>query len=145
MNYYMTTPFGIDPSTLGRSVSASRIPLSAAFDMNDTALAAPSSTAAPVSPAGYSYLGCYTDVPERTLSAFNTTLENNTPQNCALKCPEMEYMGLEFGGECRCDRVLHPNAVKVGGGCYLPCPGDKEQMCGDEGLVSVYKKETATA
>lgn len=148
MNYYMSNPFGINPANLGQGIAAARVPAPIAVpDVNETALAssAPSSALAASPPAGYSYVGCFTDIPGETLSDSNKTSNLNTPLACSQFCPNIEYFGLEFGDECYCGKSIDPGSIQVLGGCNTPCAGDSKQTCGGPALLSIYKKGTQTS
>jgi hypothetical protein len=145
MNYYMSTPFGINPATLGQSMTTARIPASAAVaDLNVPAVAADTSLAN-TPPAGYSYVGCFTETPGRTLSGVNNTSHGNTQQQCSQFCPKDDYFGVESGMECHCGTIIDTGSQQVLTGCTTPCAGDNKQACGGTSLLSIYKKETQTS
>ncbi len=144
----MSYPFGINPATLGRDLAAARIPVSAAVtDLNDTAMASPADLVAlpPTAPAGYSYIGCFTETPQRTLSGANGASHGNTALSCSQSCPNDEYFGVEFGIECHCGKAIDPQSQQVATGCNTPCAGDGKQACGGKSLLSIFKKETQTS
>ena len=158
MNYYMTTPYGIDPSTFGQTSASSAesaiaaivsVPASDAVDYSAAttlATAAPASSAAiAAAPAGYSYLGCYTETPTRALPADNLTGGTTTVSSCAQFCAAEEYFGVEFGTQCFCANSLGQGSVLVDDGCDMPCAGNSGQICGGVERLSVYQKQTATA
>lgn len=148
MNYYMSYPFGINPATLGRGLTAARIPASAAVaDVSDPAVtsAADPAKLATTAPAGYSYVGCFTETPGGTLSGINQTSHGNTPVGCSQLCPNDEYFGVESGLECHCGKAINPESQQVSTGCNTPCAGDGKQACGGVALLNIHKKQTQTS
>ncbi|XP_070572868.1 sialate:O-sulfotransferase 2-like [Ptychodera flava] len=58
---------------------------------------------------------------------------------CIRHCHRKNYMhaGLEFQSECWCSNAIKTAAANETG-CSMPCPGNKEQICGGPLLLSVY-------
>lgn len=48
---------------------------------------------------GWTYLGCYTDNPQKRTLISKLTKGNITPQNCAVICQGYRFFGLEYSNE----------------------------------------------
>ena len=140
MNYYMTTPTGINPARLGDANSLdANVSTSGSVDYTASSL-----TANP--PAGYTYLGCYNEtVPQRALSTADDTSNSMTVQACATFCGKDQYFGVEFGTQCYCGNTIGSGSVQVNDGCVMACAGDETEACGGVEFLNVYQKQTQTA
>ncbi|KAH3806160.1 hypothetical protein DPMN_134475 [Dreissena polymorpha] len=91
--------------------------------------------------AGIDYLGCYEDdsEPNRVLPTQQEDEDDtNTPEDCARRCSQYRYAGVESGEECFCgDRMNNPKKVPDRK-CNYHCPGDVSKMCGGYWKISVY-------
>ncbi|KAH3873066.1 hypothetical protein DPMN_036292 [Dreissena polymorpha] len=90
---------------------------------------------------GIVYLGCYKDHREsnRVLQTQQEDEdETNTPEDCARRCSQYRYAGVESGEECFCDdRMNNPEKISDQE-CNYKCPGDHSKMCGGHWKISVY-------
>lgn len=151
LNYEMSVPQGIDPARLGQtssqSLSAASVPASAAIDDAEV-IAVPSSAAPALAarpPVGYSYVGCFNEIPGRAFTSANKTGSTMTAHECSSFCSSEQYFGTEFGTECYCGDKINIGSTQVSDGCDTPCMGDKTQVCGGVQHLTVYRKETQTA
>lgn len=96
-----------------------------------------------VLPAGWAFLGCFTDQtdPTRTL-ATQTTLYglDVTIELCIDTCIGLgfNYAGLESGFQCFCGDVTNSPGTNVDSGCDTPCAGNDAELCGGALRLSVY-------
>ncbi|CAA7263497.1 unnamed protein product [Cyclocybe aegerita] len=97
--------------------------------------------------AGWSYVGCFTDIASSRTLVGDVILEHNlTPATCTEFCqgtavePKgFNFAGLEFTSECYCDFNIQGTATQVEDAeCNFPCAGDETLDCGGSGRVSVF-------
>ncbi|XP_052286508.1 uncharacterized protein LOC127882104 isoform X1 [Dreissena polymorpha] len=89
---------------------------------------------------GIVYLGCYRDLVTKNNRVFPTRLQysnSNTPEECASRCSQYRYAGVEFEDECFCGDMLIASQ-RPESECNDKCPGDKSKICGDGNRISVY-------
>ncbi|KAJ3887188.1 WSC domain-containing protein, partial [Lentinula edodes] len=90
----------------------------------------------------WSYSGCFVDdTSQRTLSQQVQPYSGSvSPQSCADTCAFYGYtvMGTEFGGECWCGNSTGPAAQVPDTACGMTCTADRDYLCGDANLLSVY-------
>ncbi|XP_052286677.1 uncharacterized protein LOC127882202 [Dreissena polymorpha] len=88
---------------------------------------------------GIVYLGCYMDnTTKRVLPhALADERTNNTPGDCARRCSNYRYAGVEYWWECFCGNILNANEVPEEK-CSLPCPGNNRIKCGGFSRISIY-------
>ncbi|KAJ3803187.1 WSC domain-containing protein [Lentinula aff. detonsa] len=96
-------------------------------------------------PSGWSFYSCFTD---NTLSGRLLTVNSGLPSSTvtAVGCVEYcssnnwTYAGVEYGGECYCDEVLHETGSQEtsSSDCDMPCNGDTSQTCGGPNRIDVY-------
>jgi hypothetical protein len=96
---------------------------------------------------GWAYAGCATDdYFTRTLTGASTSTDSMTVKTCVDFCESKGFVlaGLEYARECYCgnDYSATSRAPKTGvlGACTQACSGDKNEICGAAGALSVYKK-----
>ncbi|EAQ93303.1 hypothetical protein CHGG_01538 [Chaetomium globosum CBS 148.51] len=93
-------------------------------------------------PGAWSYEGCYTDVPGRTInSASYADGEDMTTESCLAFCSSkgFPYAGTEYSVECFCGSSLAAGAAKVADStCNMACSGDAAQPCGAGGHLSLF-------
>lgn len=98
--------------------------------------------------ATWSFAGCYTDsVAERTFGTQPGYLayDNMTLASCQIACATAGFTlaGLEYGGECFCDKNYNGDGVLADPRtCYMPCKGDASEICGGPDRLSVYALTT---
>jgi hypothetical protein len=110
-----------------------------------------SNSTAPTGPQidGWTYLGCGTDdYFNRALTKANTASDDMTNEKCAAFCSSKGHsvFGTEYSKECYCDDVVKDAAAPVPGvpgTCKMACAGDKTQMCGGSGVISLFQKGKA--
>ncbi|KAH9848786.1 hypothetical protein C2E23DRAFT_738784 [Lenzites betulinus] len=97
-------------------------------------------------PAGWTAVGCASDVPARTLNIDAFTSESMTIDGCIDHCAALGHTmaGLEYARECYCG-----SAYVNGGGapladdaCNMACTGDASRVCGGPMALTVFKKTT---
>ncbi|KAF5875032.1 putative wsc domain protein [Botrytis fragariae] len=81
----------------------------------------------------FAYMGCGFDTPGMTI------------EKCIDYCNSKGFSiaGLEYSTQCFCDNKMLAGRDPVAGlvgGCTMPCSGNDKQICGDAGLLSLYKK-----
>ena len=86
-------------------------------------------------PAGWSYLGCYTDgVGARTFAASTYNGNAMTDESCVSFCANQgyPYAGTEYGGECYCGAsIASTGAVAPASDCNVSFSvviGDKDSL-----------------
>ncbi|CCA72850.1 hypothetical protein PIIN_06786 [Serendipita indica DSM 11827] len=101
---------------------------------------------APNLPSAWSYYGCITDGPQRTLNAMSFTSDSMTVESCVNFCDGHGYVyaGLEYSRECYCDNTLQ-NGATTTTDCNLLCSGDSSEVCGGGYKLSTYKSSNAVA
>lgn len=148
MNSYMSSPFGISPAALGQNSTAASVAVSAAIPAaTGVGVISPVLSTALVGfdPAGYSYVGCFEEIPGGLLSDADEQSAWNTPLACSQFCRGSQFFGVESGADCYCGKAIDPEAQWVDRGCNIPCPGDRRYACGGDGLLSIYQKGTWTS
>ncbi|XP_062591018.1 uncharacterized protein LOC134252532 [Saccostrea cucullata] len=94
----------------------------------------------------YWNFGCYTfDSVATYIKTFNQNDTANSVVQCAVFCrEERHWIGL-VKGFCYCLNAVPQSSSEVSQ-CTVPCPGHKQDTCGDEQAMSVYKllNETET-
>jgi hypothetical protein len=94
----------------------------------------------------FSYLGCAKDTyGSRSLDMAQTSADDMTIESCLDYCEDKGYSfaGLEYGRECYCGNAVDKSRLPVKGilgKCEMPCAGNKEQVCGGPGALSLYQK-----
>ncbi|KAF5546161.1 WSC domain-containing protein [Fusarium phyllophilum] len=94
----------------------------------------------------FRYLRCARDsYGSRSLNMAQTSADNMTIESCLDYCEHQGYLfaGLEYGRECYCGNAVDKNKLPVKGQlgkCEMPCAGNKEQVCGGPGALSLYQK-----
>lgn len=108
---------------------------------------AASSTSIPL-PAGWAYIGCYSDsLSTRALSGVTHAAVGSsvTSSNCAAYCasqnPGWALAGTEYSGQCFCGNALVGSTKIADSHCNMPCAGDKTQTCGGSLALSVYAQK----
>ncbi|EMR68426.1 putative glyoxal oxidase-like protein [Eutypa lata UCREL1] len=96
-----------------------------------------------VLPAGWAYLGCFTDQtdPQRTLSTQTGLYGLDvTIEVCIDTCIGLGfgYAGLESGFQCFCGDVTASPGTVVDAGCDIPCAGNDAELCGGALRLSVF-------
>ena len=94
----------------------------------------------------WEYVGCGTDtVTDRAMTGAWTYNDTMTVESCVDYCTagNFSYAAPENGNECFCNNELdakHAPKPGIMGSCAMPCVGNKEQMCGNAGSMSIYHK-----
>jgi len=93
-------------------------------------------------PGQWEYLGCWTDVPGRTLTgAAYADGADMTIEACISYCSNngFQYAGTEYSVECFCGNSLAAGATNVAESeCNMACSGDATQPCGSGGKLSLF-------
>ena len=89
--------------------------------------------------AGASYAGCHTDAPARALpSLLIGSLATIKSCVTAAKAANLNYAGLQYGGECWGGNSV--GLVQVPDmNCSMPCDADGGAMCGGSWANSIYQ------
>ncbi|TGO48765.1 hypothetical protein BCON_0230g00080 [Botryotinia convoluta] len=96
----------------------------------------------------FAYMGCGFDTPGQPRTLQGDSLQDNTGmtiEKCIDFCNSKGFSiaGLEYSTQCFCDDKMLAGRDPVPGligGCTMPCSGNDKQICGDAGLLSLYKK-----
>ena len=94
---------------------------------------------------GYKYIGCgKDDAGSRTLKDAQTSSDQMTVETCIDFCKgkSLTYAGLEYSGECYCGSDVAEDRAPVkglAGNCLMKCSGDKDEVCGGAGAISLYE------
>ncbi|KAM0309892.1 hypothetical protein ACHAO8_008647 [Botrytis cinerea] len=96
----------------------------------------------------FAYMGCGFDTPGQPRTLQGDSLQDNTGmtvEKCIDFCNSKGFSiaGLEYSTQCFCDNKMLAGRDPVPGiigGCTMPCSGNDQQICGDSGLLSLYKK-----
>ena len=101
--------------------------------------------------ATFTRLGCFTDVPQRALTADFKGDDNMTVEMCADYCAPYQYFGLEYGRECYCGNVRDPGSVAAPDtDCSFTCAGDTTETseatetCGAGMRLDLYINDAYT-
>ncbi|KAL8801940.1 MAG: hypothetical protein Q9182_004121 [Xanthomendoza sp. 2 TL-2023] len=139
-------------SSSGRSSTSTAVPTSSTSTSSAATTNPPSSssTSAPPSAtpsqAGYTYVGCYTDLTSgRVLTGKSSSTSTNSYKTCAAYCSGYTYFGVEYGSECYCgNQFTNPTgpAPKGESECNRKCSGDATQVCGAGGRMNLFKSLT---
>ncbi|KAJ3778722.1 WSC domain-containing protein [Lentinula raphanica] len=96
-------------------------------------------------PSGWAFVSCFIDnTSAGRLLTVNSGLptETMTVEGCVEYCisNNWAYAGVEYGGECYCDEVLHEDGSQEtsSGDCSMPCTGDAFETCGGPNRMDVY-------
>ena len=110
-----------------------------------TAAAGPAANAGP---AGWGFMGCYTDsVAARTLTANYVQTEGGaqkmTVAACTTACGAagFNYSGVEYSGECYCGNEFSNGGAPAPdglAGCNMVCNGNSSEYCGGSNRLDVY-------
>ncbi|KAF7887425.1 hypothetical protein EAF00_009719 [Botryotinia globosa] len=96
----------------------------------------------------FAYMGCGYDTPGQPRTLQGDSLQDITGmtiEKCIDYCNSKGFSiaGLEYSTQCFCDNKMLAGRDPVQGligGCTMPCSGNDKQICGDAGLLSLYKK-----
>lgn len=96
--------------------------------------------------APFTRLGCFTDVPQRTLAATSKADDNMTVEVCAEYCSSYQYFGVEYGRECYCGNTRDAESVTAPDAeCSFACAGDATQTCGAGMRLDLYINDAYSA
>lgn len=101
--------------------------------------------------AGFVDGQCVIDNPSRLFTDYIELKGSNTPDACKRACslmkkptipissPGFAIAGVQHGSECFCGQSILTLAVSVpASDCNLPCPGNKNLICGGDWRMNVY-------
>lgn len=157
---YGSTLYGLNPATLDQPGNVDRVWVSGALleanlPMSNSSTGVSASmvnsstetlvTLASPPPAGYSLVGCFTEIPGLVLSDRMEVSTQNSPLACSQICSSSQYFGVENGEECYCGKAIDSKSLKVIKGCDTSCPGNSRQTCGGVDLLSIYQKGTGVS
>lgn len=96
---------------------------------------------------GFTYQGCFIDgVNGRILSNQQPDNQALTQESCVAACAAAGYSiaGMEYSVQCFCDNVVYNGGAlaPVQADCNDPCSGNKNEMCGGGGRMSLYSTGT---
>ena len=86
----------------------------------------------------------FDDAKNRVLNGHLTTSHEMTVESCITTCTEKgyDYAGLEWGIECFCGNEPSQRFDWAWSGkCDVNCAGDRKQICGGSGAMSVYSTQ----
>lgn len=108
-----------------------------------------SATTSAIAIAGWTALGCYTDVVgARTLTTEIYSIAGSamTVELCTAACKAAGFTlaGLEYGGECYCDTAIMNTGTLATDGCTMACNGNAAEICGGSYRISVWTLGAST-
>ncbi|KAK8010828.1 wsc domain-containing protein [Apiospora arundinis] len=137
--------------------TSSTVPVTTSSSTSDSpsSTVATSSTSTSTGPSvptvsGYVYQGCYQEPSgRRALPDKFFAYDSMTLDSCAANCTDYAYFGVEYGRECYCGATRDDGATKtsgttINGACAMPCPGNKDQTCGDGSKLSLFYSSDPT-
>ncbi|KAF4635308.1 hypothetical protein G7Y89_g2796 [Cudoniella acicularis] len=93
-------------------------------------------------PGTWTYQGCYTDSPVRTLNAASYVSPTNmTDEYCIGFCNQEGYIyaGTEYSQECYCDNTINSiSTVAASTDCSMSCTGNSSETCGGSSRLSLF-------
>lgn len=93
----------------------------------------------------FTHLGCFTDVPQRALTADFKGDDNMTVEMCAAYCAPYQYFGVEYGRECYCGNARDAGSVAAPDAeCSFACAGDSTETCGAGMRLDLYVNDAYT-
>ncbi|EPE28663.1 Quinoprotein alcohol dehydrogenase-like protein [Glarea lozoyensis ATCC 20868] len=125
------------------------------FDGNTTTPSTPGTPApAPGAPiinpgvGGFTSLGCYTEPTGARALTNQIQVTKKTIASCIAGCSALnsniQYAGMEYGGECWCGATLNANSLKVANtDCSMPCNDNATEYCGAGSRLNLYIKGAA--
>ncbi|KAH7389745.1 WSC domain-containing protein [Phaeosphaeria sp. MPI-PUGE-AT-0046c] len=96
------------------------------------------------SPTAWKSLGCYAQNPDRPILQQNM----NPNGDASLSIPKCEsscyrqaftFAGMQEGNQCWCSNYVAGELAKNAADCNVPCTGNKAEVCGGKGVVSVFE------
>ena len=94
-------------------------------------------------PTPWMSLGCWDDVPGRTISAASySNATTMTIESCINYCGTrgFRYTGVEYSVECFCGSDLAKTALQVAAEyCNMACSGNATQPCGGPGRLNLFQ------
>ncbi|XP_075237841.1 uncharacterized protein LOC142334050 isoform X2 [Lycorma delicatula] len=91
------------------------------------------------------YIGCYIDggFNNRLMTGYKQNFhDTNSPNVCIKLCNSkgFAYAGMQYESECFCDNLLPSFKQRAEeSDCNKPCPGNRNDKCGGDWRLSVYK------
>lgn len=123
------------------SASSGRTASTANNVASTSASASPTPVVSTGLPSGWSYQGCWTEPSAgRALNVQLADDQQNTVARCAQSCISRGYniSGTEYGVNCFCGNALYNGPSRAPDSeCGIACPGNKKEMCGAGGRLSV--------
>lgn len=97
---------------------------------------------------GWNYVDCVVDNVNNTriLGADQIQSSNMTIETCQTYCSSKgwRFAGVEYGTQCFCSSSL-PATYTGGQSCTQQCAGNRTELCGSPGLVSIFNNTLSTA
>ncbi|KAL5334222.1 hypothetical protein BJX70DRAFT_378887 [Aspergillus crustosus] len=93
----------------------------------------------------FSAMDCLADNPgNRILVGDDDSSSEMTPNQCVKLAQNggWRYAGVEYSSQCFVGNTIHTTDRDSTDGCDMPCSGDKEQLCGGEDHIQIYKDST---
>ncbi|KAL8839544.1 MAG: hypothetical protein Q9176_004405 [Flavoplaca citrina] len=89
----------------------------------------------------YQQDGCFTEATNGRALSGKTYYDNAlTIAKCASACAGFDFFGVEYYRECYCGNKLQPGSVAAPAAeCFHPCTGDKNEICGGDNRLNVYR------
>jgi len=105
-----------------------------------TSSTTPPFTPLPTAAAGYTFLGCYLDSTNRTLTKQLSDV--SSVEACISGCSSSgyRYAGLEYYSQCFCDNQIVNNGPTIinAQNCNYACNGSPSQTCGGSNALQIY-------
>ncbi|KAK0100032.1 hypothetical protein ONS95_013153 [Cadophora gregata] len=134
-------------SSSSSSSSVVAVSTSTALASRTSTSSTKSSTPTPSIPAvinEFTYQHCRSDnTTKRTMVGKYIAKPDMTLENCAGNCTGYRYFGVEYASECYCSNQLSFGSfIATDGRCKMPCLGNKMEICGGSGGLTLYSNET---
>ncbi|KAH7393271.1 WSC domain-containing protein [Cadophora sp. MPI-SDFR-AT-0126] len=143
MNIYKVPAFS-SSSSLAVSTSASLSSSSASSASTSSTRSATPTPSIPAIINEFTYQHCHSDnTTKRTLVGKYIAKPDMTLENCAGNCTGYRYFGVEYASECYCaNQLSFGSFIATDGRCKMPCLGNKLEICGGSGGLTLYSNAT---
>jgi glucan endo-1,3-alpha-glucosidase len=96
-------------------------------------------------PNSVQYAGCYVDNSQRGMNMKLIQGQNTmTVESCQQFCNGYNFFGVEWAQECYCsNQVSTYGLAQSDSDCNMKCLGNKNEVCGGNWRLSVYRSPTA--
>ncbi|KAH7330380.1 hypothetical protein BKA65DRAFT_565638 [Rhexocercosporidium sp. MPI-PUGE-AT-0058] len=144
MNIYKYNPASSSTSSVISTTTSN--PPSSSASKTTTSTSSATTSANPIPPTinEFTYQHCRSDnTTIRTLVGKYIAKPDMTLERCAGNCTGYAYFGVEYASECYCSNKLSVGSyIATDGRCKMPCVGNKLEICGGSGGLTLYSNVT---